>query len=477
VIVEHGQRVAVVGAGIAGCAAAWSLQRAGFEVELFEAAGTIGGNAKTHDWLIEEGRRVTVGLSVLAWPAQLFRNYRALLATLGIEVEPVTLRFFIRSGDEVWTHGGEGGLARRYARDARRWQRLIAFVRRVNHVCNGFARTASLYHVAPLNPMNVIPLWPLARAFGISRGFWDDIVVAFYSATFLSTKLERTPAVILPTISDILPIDRAGELETWRESSRAVFERMVAGLQVHTRRAIVRIEPSAEGVALADQHGVVHGRFAKVVLACSAAAIDQALVGRRRLHELLLRKLSYVDAVDSTFLEGVVHGDPTVITPEDRNAVLAEHCNYVRVQRAVDGSPRYENHFVLSSWLPAARGSRAPMLVSYNSEAAPDPLHRHAVVDNREAHPELSVGNLARALLWRLLQGKDGLYYCGSLATPGNGHDLSLLSGLVVAEQIGAPYPFAADREACADFERLRRLMLGRLANRTAARARAGRRP
>lgn len=470
---EHGQRVAVVGAGIAGCAAAWSLHRAGFSVELFEAAPTVGGNAKTHEWLIEEGRRVTVGLSVLAWPAQLFRNYRALLGMLGVDAEPVALRFFIRSGDEVWTHGGEGGLARRYARDARRWQRLIAFVRRVNHVCSGFARTASLYHVAPLNPMNVIPLWPLARAFGISRGFWDDIVVAFYSATFLSTKLDRTPAVILPTISDILPIDRPGELETWRESSRAVFERLTTGLQVHTQRAITKIDPSPNGIALTDQHGHVHGRYAKVVLACPASVIDQALTKRRPLHDLLLRKLSYADAVDTTFLEGVVHGDPTVIPPEDRNAVLAEHCNYVRVDRAPDGSPRYENHFVLSSWLPAARGSQVPMLVSYNAAAKPDPLHCLHCVDNRKAHPELTVGNLARALLWRLLQGKDGLYYCGSLATPGNGHDLSLLSGLVVAEQIGAPYPFATNREARADFERLRRLML----TRTAARAPADRRP
>lgn len=458
-------RIGVVGAGIAGCAAAWSLRRAGFEVELFEAGPTIGGNAKTHDWLIEDGRRVTVGLSVLAWPPRLFRNYRALLDMLGIAAEPVTLRFLIRSGVELFTStsagGCEGGLAQRHAGDVRRWRRLVAFVRRVNHACNGFPATASLYHMAPLNPMNVIPLWPLARAFGISRGFWDDVVVAFYSATFLSTRLDRTPAVILPTIDEILAIDRPGELETWRESSRAVFEQLTAGVQVRTRHSITSIEPSADKVELVDSHGV-RRRFDKLVLACPASAIDQALGKRRRLHDLLLRKLSYTDEVDPTFLEGIVHGDPTVLAPEDRNAVLADHCNYVRVSRADDGTPRYENHFVLSSWLPAARGSRVPMLVSYNSAAQPDPSHCLSRVDNRKAHPELSVGNLARALLWRRLQGKDGLYYCGSHVTPGNGHDLSLLSGLVVAEQIGAPYPFADDREAQADFERLRRIMLGR---------------
>jgi len=463
-------RIGVVGAGIAGCAAAWSLDRAGFEVELFEAAPTIGGNAKTHEWPIEDGSRVTVGLSVLAWPASLFRNYRALLERLEVATEEVELCFYIRAGAEVFTSTGEGGLALRYAADVRRWRRLVGFVRAVNRACSGFARGESLYRIAPHNPMNVIPLWPLARVFGISRGFWEDIVVGFYSATFLSTRIDRVPAVILPTIDAILAIGEVGRLETWTGSSREVFERMTASLgeRTHTGCAIVRIEPDAEGVTLGDLTGRTR-RFDKVVLACPAPAIDRALVRRRRLHDRLLGRFRYADEVDPTFVRGVVHGDPTVLPAADRNAVLAGHCNYVEVSRAGDGTPRYENHFVLSSWLPAARARRTPMLVSYNGSTTPDPAHRLATVDNRSAHPELSIGNLARALLWRFLQGKDGLYYCGSLATPGNGHDLSLLSGLVVAEAIGADYPFAADAEARADFERLRRLMLGRF-SRAAAR-------
>jgi hypothetical protein len=29
-------------------------------------------------------------------------------------------------------------------------------------------------------------------------------------------------------------------------------------------------------------------------------------------------------------------------------------------------------------------------------------------------------------MLLRLVQGQHGVYFCGSMATPGNGHDLSL---------------------------------------------------
>ena len=84
-----GGRVAVVGGGIAGSAAAWSLARSGrFEVELFETAESLGGNAKTQLWEAGERKPLRTGLSVLAWPRVYFKNYRALLRELKIESEP-----------------------------------------------------------------------------------------------------------------------------------------------------------------------------------------------------------------------------------------------------------------------------------------------------------------------------------------------------------------------------------------------------
>merc|ERR1711964_609591 len=53
-------------------------------------------------------------------------------------------------------------------------------------------------------------------------------------------------------------------------------------------------------------------------------------------------------------------------------------------------------------------------------------------VTMREAHPCLTTTNMmASMFVWARLQGAFGgaLYFCGSSVTPGNGHDLSLLSG------------------------------------------------
>ena len=59
----------------------------------------------------------------------------------------------------------------------------------------------------------------------------------------------------------------------------------------------------------------------------------------------------------------------------------------------------------------------------------------------------------------RTIQGRQGVYYCSNWTTPGNTHDMSLLSGIVCAHAIGAAYPFEGNAEAKKDFQRLRSLM------------------
>jgi hypothetical protein len=45
-----GAKVAIIGAGIAGCSASWSLQRQGFKPIAIEKRPVLGGNAKVHTW-------------------------------------------------------------------------------------------------------------------------------------------------------------------------------------------------------------------------------------------------------------------------------------------------------------------------------------------------------------------------------------------------------------------------------------------
>lgn len=52
----------------------------------------------------------------------------------------------------------------------------------------------------------------------------------------------------------------------------------------------------------------------------------------------------------------------------------------------------------------------------------------------------------------RFLQGKSHTWYCGSF-TLFNTHEIAVMSGLAVAERLGAPYPFAHDKLARDQFD------------------------
>ena len=80
-------------------------------------------------------------------------------------------------------------------------------------------------------------------------------------------------------------------------------------------------------------------------------------------------------------------------------------------------------------------------------------------VENKWNHPHMSFSGLMLSMLMRFIQGKDDIYYCGSYATPANGHDLSLCSGICIAMAMGANYPFPENKDAYNDFLRLRRIM------------------
>ena len=185
-----------------------------------------------------------------------------------------------------------------------------------------------------------------------------------------------------------------------------------------------------------------------------------------QLEGILLRNTIYTVDRDKTFEQGVVHSDARVFPEKFREELLDKHCNYMVVNGK---NPRdVENHFIISSWAPTVttpqlKGKKS-MLVSYNCPEKTDKVEAEWTVTSREAHPSLTMTQMAASIaVWPILQGfrNRQVYYCGSAFTPGNGHDLSLLSGFVAASEVGAEYPFPNVPHAKEDFLRLRKMMLG----------------
>ncbi|MBI4996011.1 MAG: FAD-dependent oxidoreductase, partial [Rhodocyclales bacterium] len=87
------QRIAVVGAGIAGLASAWLLSRR-YDVTLFEAADYLGGHTNTVDVTLE-GRTHPVDTGFLVYNDRTYPNLIALFALLGVESVETEMSFAV----------------------------------------------------------------------------------------------------------------------------------------------------------------------------------------------------------------------------------------------------------------------------------------------------------------------------------------------------------------------------------------------
>lgn len=498
------KRVAVIGGGIAGVGCAWALSRSRPEwtIDLFEREATLGGNAKTHDWKTRAKGVVTTGLSVLAWPRRLFHNYRALLSAIGVPSTRVSLPFMVETetkayGKEtngVWDQMSRSSSLQMQFRDQmRRWSRMCDWAAYINDLFNcalDDGTQISMYRSNIFNFLNYITLKQLSRWFGVSERFWSEVVIPVYSSSVLSTtELGRVPAVAVPLLTAIIRLDEPSILDTWGEghSSRTVFERMIESGQWRnqTGAAVTCVRFESDGkVTVSDTRGASR-TFDVVVFACSAHDALAVMPNPSRMQSALLSRVEYCDETCSAFRHGIVHSDASVLPLPHRARLLKHYSNHIRVvQTGPKSNPvwRYIQTFIISSWWPGAKKSLLPMLVTYGAEIADRQgssadgkvkakglIHlglqvQQPQVRNRWNHPVLCHKNITIAALVAFIQGARNAFYCGSWTTPGNGHDLSLLSGLCVAERIApGSYPFGDNIDASDDFLRLQSLMkLGR---------------
>lgn len=449
-------RVAVIGSGIAGCGAAWALKRSGWDVTIYERNPVVGGNAKVHTWDFPDKPRS--GLSVLAWPQHKFPNYNKLVDELKVEYEPVTLRFFsMDSKGDISAHGLDNEVRQGFAADYEKWARMIAFIARVNVFCCG-DDSGSIYNMSYLNPFNIIPLRTTAFMFRISNDFWYKVVEPVYSSTFLSKHLAWIPAVVGPTIAEIVPLDGEPKLVSWKDSSDKVFEKLVEGCTVLTGADVARVlyNESQGTVDIIEGNGTSK-TYDNVIYACAPDAALKMMDKPSWLHNALLSNVSYPET-ETTFEEGIIHNDASVLPEKYRADLLSKYANYIDISYS-NGETVIENTFLLSAWVPALQRRKKelnedpPMMITYNTKKKI--ANPKGTVTNRHAHPALSFRNLVIGMLIRFLQGQKNSFYCSSFATPGNGHDMSLLSGFAVAQALGAEFPFKSDLRCVSDFDKL----------------------
>jgi len=409
-------RVAIVGAGVAGLAAAYELRQAGNDVHLFEAGDHAGGHANTVTVETASGRwDVDTGFVVLN--DRNYPNLDRLFDELGVATQPADMSFSVSDpeGRFEWASRPLGLFAQpAHALDPRFHRMLADLVR--------FHRDASAL-------LGLDGEGPSLRDFlaqrGYSRYFVERLIVPQVSSIWSADaeQLWSFPASFLAAFfanHGILQVRGRPRWRTVSGGSRRYVEAIVATLpgRVHLRAPVRRIERRPDRVDLRFDDTVAG--FDEVVLAVHS---DQAL-GLLAEPSPLEREL--LGAIPYQPNETVLHTDERLLPR--RRAARASWNHHLGPEPQGRTRITYD-----MTRLQSMRADRR-FLVTLNRTQDIDPGQVIRRFDY--AHPVYTRAGVAAQRRWAEISGAHRTHYCGAYWRWGF-HEDGVWSALRVAESLG----------------------------------------
>ncbi|SHF53881.1 FAD-dependent oxidoreductase [Streptoalloteichus hindustanus] len=304
------RRVAVVGGGIAGIAAAYRLCRDS-DVTVFERAADLGGEARTIT-VEEDGAPLRIDLGVFAFQEALYPTFTAFLAELGVATRAYWERpcFFDADTGEAYVPDDysfvDGAVSEQIPGNGRaEFTILHAQAHRFRE--NGAADPALAEPDVSLGEY-------VART-GLGPDFRHSWVVQLASAQWTlppSTVLRLPARSVLRLMTEDGPGSAVLPWRTVESGTSGYLRRARAALEargchIRTRAAVTGVAERPDGVRVRTQDSVEH--FDHVIIAAHA---DEALSLVER-PTALQRKLASVPYQPCTML---LHRDPVVMAPD-----------------------------------------------------------------------------------------------------------------------------------------------------------------
>ncbi len=412
--------VAVIGGGIAGLGAAWSLSDR-HRVVVYEAEARLGGHACTED-VDDEGRSIAVDMGFIVFNRPNYPNLDRLFQVLGIRTEPSDMSFSVSVG---------GG---RFEYQARAMGLLA---QPTNLVDIGYRRMVlDILRFARQAPHAAVPDTQTTREFlirgGYSESFRRDFLlpmVACIWSSDLESMLEHPAQSLISFLDNHGLLDVLGR-PAWRTvtgGSRAYVARVSAPFEhlARLRTRVASIERFPDRVVVTDARGcsedfdhvilATHADTALAILGGGASASERDVLSAFRYRENRV----------------VLHRDPSFMPRRRR---VWSSWNYV-----ADGDPHGGAAPSVSYWMNRLQNlrTRRPVIVTLDPWRAPQDV----VNETTFHHPQFDVRAVAARSLIPSLQGVSRTWFSGSYH--GNGfHEDALRSGLDVAASLGSPPPW-----------------------------------
>ncbi len=419
-------RIAVIGTGISGLAAAWLLSRR-HEVTVYEKSDRAGGHSNTLTVDCPEGE-VAVDTGFIVYNELNYPNLTALFSHLGVETRASDMSFAASLGNgangDRFEYSGTGlnGLFgdRRNLFRPRMWRML--------------GEIARLYRFAPglleMSGLDEKPLGEFLREQGYSAALREDHLLPMCAAIWSLplARVEEFPALAFLRFFDNHGLTRIGGRPQWRTvagGSREYVRRLAGPLAPRLRlgTGVAAIRRDEAGVTVVDVSGAAT-RYDHVVIASHSDEALSMLADADEREKRLLGAIPYQRNV------AWLHSDGAFMPRAKR---VWSSWNYIGggAERAGEVAPVCVSYWMnqLQS-LPTAR----QLFVTLNPSREPD---AETVVQRIDYdHPVFNAQALsAQGTLWQL-QGARRTWFCGAYFGAGF-HEDGLQAGLAVAEELG----------------------------------------
>ncbi|WP_066271686.1 NAD(P)/FAD-dependent oxidoreductase [Hydrogenophaga palleronii] len=428
-------RVAIVGSGIAGLAAAHTLQGLA-DITLFEAGDYFGGHTHTVDVTLPDARGVDTTFGVdtgfLVLNERTYPNLLALLAALEVPIAPSDMSFSVQVPDGAgpgraleWSGSDLSSVfAQRRNLANPRFLRMLADIVRFNRVVTRLAERGE--DLRPDSPL-LQPLGDFLRAQGFSDAFRDWYFLPMMGCIW-SCPTDQMLAFPVATMvrfchnHGLLQVTQRPQWYTVTGGARRYVQKItdrIADKRLAT--PVQKVLRDAQGVRVVTAGQVE--RFDAIVMACHS---DQAL--RLLGEEASAAERELLGAIRYQPNRAVLHTDASVL-PENPRAWAA--WNYARAPSAPLESAQVCLHYLINRLqpLPVAQ----PVLVSLNPQREINPTQ--VLGEYAYEHPVFDLAAIRAQGMLPRLQGQQHTWFAGAWTGYGF-HEDGLKSGLQAARAL-----------------------------------------
>ena len=426
------RRIAIVGGGISGLAAAWALDHHPnrFDFRLYEARDRIGGNAITADMPQEDGSSIPFDISVTACIPSVYRHILLLMREFGIELLDTRFNYSVRYRGGVYAHDFDSDIRERLQPEIARFQRLLKRLQWLGWMSRSRSKLLNA-----LNPLNYVSMATVLNLAGFSGDFRYKILKPMFVNFLMATNVFDMPAALFARYLDFFDIESATPMQTWDRGTRRIYENLTANFRdrIHLNRPVRKVYRQPSRVVVEDESGA-RETFDEVIFACNANQTLMMLDKPTMLERYILSSVRYESELHN---HTIVHSDASVL-PDNEVKPLETRSNHI--EQYGTRPDNYEITYIMHNQQPWANRSDKPCLVTYNPISRID--ERKIIERQWFQHIVHDVRHVAWLVpLFRWIQGRRRTWHCGA-HTLINSQETCFVTGLAAATQIGADYPF-----------------------------------